>query len=195
MKAQVLQAASQAGAANHAQLEELVSNAFANDTSVVDEVLDSHLVDESGFLKELSAELGLNWHTHVRPDSADTPQLKKACPEKIGLKHRFVPLRFVDDDGENGNGDRKLELVTYDPISLQPLQAARKGIPYSIRWSLASRRLVLEALQEFYGVGADIFAAILEGRDVDPNATEAQEEVNVLDEDDQPRDEELVVVA
>lgn len=158
-----------------------MSEAFANDASVVDEVLDSGLVDETEFLKELSNLLSLNWHTHVRPDSADTPELKEACPTQIGLKHRFVPLRFV----ENGGGDRKLELVTYDPFSLQQRQAARKEIPHSIRWSLASRRLVLEALQDFYGVGADTFAAILEGREVDANAVDLKEEVNVLDEDDE----------
>lgn len=179
-----MRAASQAGAKNEAQLEELVSNAFANDTSVVDEVLDSHLVDETEFLKELSDELGIGWHTHVRPDSADTPQLKEACPTGIGLKYRFVPLRFVEE-GANGNGEPKLELVTYDPFSLQQRQAARKEIPYSIRWSLASRRLVIEALQDFYGVGADIFAAILEGRDIDPDAVENTEEEHVLDEDDE----------
>jgi general secretion pathway protein E len=188
LKTQVLRAASEAGTGNPARLEEIVSEAFATDASVVDEVLDSGLVDETGFLKELSNVLSLGWHTHVRPDSADATELKEACPTQIGLKYRFVPLRFVDSAGTNGDGgggDRKLELVTYDPFSLQQRQAARKEIPYSIRWSLASRRLVLEALQDFYGVGAATFAAILEGRDVDAQAVDLKEEINVLDEDDE----------
>ena len=186
MKTLVLRAASQAGSNSPDQLEEIVSNAFDTDASVVDDVLDSGLVDETDFIKELSNELSIGWHTHVRPDTADEPELKEICPTQIGLRYRFVPLRFVEDEENPTQGkDRKLELVTYDPFSLSQRQAARKEIPYSIRWSLSSRRLVIEALQEFYGVGADTFAAILEGRDVDAQAVDLREEVNVLDEDDE----------
>ena len=192
MKSQVLRAAANAGFRDTSEIEQLVSDSVANDRPLIEDVLDSGLVDESRFLEALSQELAMGWHSHVRPDSGDSPDLKKVCSAQIGLRYRFVPLRFVDhaNDNENDSSLRKIELVTYDPFSLHQRQAARKAISQPIRWSMAPRRLVLEALQEFYGVGADTFEEILEGRDND-DPSEHGDEINVLDDGE---DEEASVV-
>lgn len=186
MRALVLQAAAKAGCTNEELLTELVDKALEQNRSVVDELLDSALVEEDPFLAALSRELGLEWHDQVRPDPEALPDLKKVCAAQVGVRNRFIPLKFHNGiEDENGDPAYKVELVTYDPFSLEQRQAARKHVGYPIAWSLAPRRLMIEALQEFYGVGADVFEELLVGRQHDTDSLDLREEVNILDEDDE----------
>ena len=56
---------------------------------------------------------------------------------------------------------------------------------------MASRRRVHDGLRRLYGVGADTFEQILEGRDLDYDNLEQKDEASVIDEDE---DEEASVV-
>ena len=61
-----------------------------------------------------------------------------------------------------------------------------------MRGPQASRKRLHDALRRLYGVGADTFEQILEGRDFDYDHIEAgEDEANVIDQDD---DEEASVV-
>ncbi|MEO0448476.1 MAG: GspE/PulE family protein, partial [Verrucomicrobiota bacterium] len=187
MTSPVLQAAAEVGTQDPDQFRNALESAYLGNRSLVDEALDSGLVEETPFLQSLCRQLGLAWHDHVRPDSADTPQLRELCSAQIGIRHRFVPLRFVDQ--AEGQPPR-VEMITYDPLSLAQRQAVRREVLLPVRWSMAPRRLVLEALQEFYGVGAEIFEELLHGREADEEEFHLQE-VNILDADD---DEDASVV-
>ncbi len=181
MKSAMMFAASAAGTEDPRELEEALDRAMEASGSLVDAALDSGLVEETPFLEALSAQVGMNWRAHVRPDSGDAPELKRLCSAQAGIRHRFVPIRLIP------NGDDtppKVELVTYDPFAVQQRQAVHRAMSNPIRWSLAPRRLVLEALQEFYGVGAETFEELLHGRDVDEDEFDLREEVNVLDDED-----------
>ncbi len=185
MKEQLLAAAEKSGCRDRDAFIRAMDDALGSGRSAVDDALDSGLIDENRFLEALSQELGLTWHPHVRPDSADSPDLKKACGAQLGVRHRMVPLRFLPNQSEDESAAPKIELITYDPFSLHQRQAARLGVAHPIRWSIAPRRLIIEAIQEFYGVGADTFEEILQGRETDPHSADLREEINVLDDEDE----------
>ena len=70
-----------------------------------------------------------------------------------------------------GEGDHKrLKLATFDPFNLVARQAAAQELELPIDWCMASRKRLHEALRRLYGVGADTFEQILEGRDFDYDA-------------------------
>jgi len=188
MKPLLLQAAQAIGIEEFSAFEESIDRALESGRSPVDAALDSDLVEEAAFLEALSRQLGMPWLSQVRPESDDLPTLKGLCSAQLGVKHRFVPLRWAT----NGDPGRpKVELVTYDPFSLEQRQAVRRSLHYPVRWSLAPRRLVLEAMRDFFGVGADTFEELLHGRDPDEEDFHLQGEVNILDETD---DEDASVV-
>ena len=85
----------------------------------------------------------------------------------------------------------RLKLATFDPFNLVARQAAAQELPMPVDWCMASRRRIHEALRRLYGVGADTFEQILEGRELDYDNLEASDEANVIDKDD---DEEASVV-
>jgi len=54
-----------------------------------------------------------------------------------------------------------------------------------VRWAMSTRRNILEALKQGYGVGAENFEKILEGHDLDSQLADLKQEVTVLDEADE----------
>jgi type II secretory ATPase GspE/PulE/Tfp pilus assembly ATPase PilB-like protein len=93
----------------------------------------------------------------------------------------------------SGEGPQKrLKLATFDPFNLVARQAAAQELALPIDWCMASRKRLHDALRRLYGVGADTFEQILEGRDFDYDHLEAgEDEANIIDQDD---DEEASVV-
>jgi type II secretory ATPase GspE/PulE/Tfp pilus assembly ATPase PilB-like protein len=113
--------------------------------------------------------------------------LREACGPRLALRHRLLPVAI------EGEGDHKrLKLATFDPFNLVARQAAAQELALPIDWCMVSRKRLYEALRRLYGVGADTFEQILEGRDFDYDHLESgEDEANVIDQDD---DEEASVV-
>ena len=97
----------------------------------------------------------------------------------------------MEFEGSDDLGTRRLVIVTYDPFNIAARQAAVQAVDLPIMWRMASRRRVHDGLRRLYGVGADTFEQILEGRDVDYDNVEDKDEASVIDEDE---DEEASVV-
>ena len=97
----------------------------------------------------------------------------------------------MEFEGSEEHGTRRLVIATYDPFNLAGRQAAVQAVDLPIVWRMASRRRVHDALRRLYGVGADTFEKILEGRDLDYENLEMKDEASVIDEDE---DEEASVV-
>ena len=76
-------------------------------------------------------------------------------------------------------------------MNLVARQSATQQIQLPIIWKMASRRRIHDALRKLYGVGADTFEQILDGRDLDYDNLENSDEANVIDADE---DEEASVV-
>ena len=161
-------------------------------SSVITQVLDHGSVNEESFLSNLAPRLGMPWVDMPVPDSADAPELKRLLPPRVALRHQLLPLSVeetpsldTDADGLPSPPTRKLLLATNDPFNLIARQAVAREVTLPVRWCLAPKKRLFNALRDFYGVGADTFEEILKGRDVDSADLEQRDEANIIDADDE----------
>jgi len=150
--------------------------------SVINSLLDTGTLDEEVFLSHLASRLGLGWVAMPVPDAADAPELKRLLPARVALKHRLLPLRL---DGAPEDEERKLVISTFDPLDLIARQSVAREVDAAVRFEVAPRKRLLNALRDFYGVGADTFEEILKGREVDGVDLEMRDEANIIDESDE----------
>ncbi|MCF7732669.1 MAG: GspE/PulE family protein [Akkermansiaceae bacterium] len=182
----LIEPARRIGCAEIHALTEVVKGAMQRQRSPIDDVLDAGLVNEEQYLRELAESLNIEWLVSIPPPEVPLP-LREACGPRIALRHRLLPVAI------EGEGDQKrLKLATFDPFNLVARQAAAQELALPIDWCMASRKRLHEALRRLYGVGADTFEQILEGRDFDYDHIEGgEDQANIIDQDD---DEEASVV-
>lgn len=182
----LLEPARRTGCDDLAALHDVLQAATQRQRSPIDDVLDAGVVDEERYMSELARELGIEWLDSIPAPEVPLP-LREACGPRIALRHRLLPVAIT------GEGDHKrLKLATFDPFNLVARQAAAQELSLPIDWCMASRKRLHESLRRLYGVGADTFEQILEGRDFDyDNLESGEDEANVIDQDD---DEEASVV-
>ncbi|MBB23377.1 MAG: secretion system protein E [Roseibacillus sp.] len=168
-------------------LSEVIVAAAAGQRSPLDDILDTEVVDEEPYMKTLANSLGLHWLEDI-PSPSEALPLRKICGPQVALRHRILPVEF---EGSDEHGTRRLVIATYDPFNIAARQAAVQAVEIPITWRMASRRRVHDGLRRLYGVGADTFEQILEGRDLDYDNLEQGDEASVIDEDE---DEEASVV-
>lgn len=168
------------------ELKEVLESAAQSQRSPIDDVLDAGLVDEEAYMRELAQDLDIEWLESIPMPDEPMP-LREACGPSVALKHRLLPVEIVGEEGAE-----RLKLATFDPFNLIARQAAAQELDMPVEWCMASRKRLHEALRRLYGVGADTFEKILEGRDLDFDAiAENEDEANVIDQDE---DEEASVV-
>jgi type II secretory ATPase GspE/PulE/Tfp pilus assembly ATPase PilB-like protein len=182
----LIEPARRTGCEDLAALDEVLRNAAQRQCSPIDDVLDAGVVDEERYMRELAHDLGMEW-LDVIPIAEVPLPLREACGPRIALRHRLLPVEITEV-----NGVKRLKLATFDPFNLVARQAAAQELALPIDWCMTSRKRLHEALRRLYGVGADTFEQILEGRDFDYDHFDAgEDEANVIDQDD---DEEASVV-
>jgi general secretion pathway protein E len=151
----------------------VLENAAEAQRSLVRSVLDSKLVDETQFLRGISDWLQIPWW-----DKALTSvpgQLREKVPARLALRYHVVPLQQ-----ENST----IWLGLYDPFDLLARQTLAASLREKVRYQMSTRTLILQALRQGYGIGAETFEAILQGRTEDEVNPELKQETNVLDLDD-----------
>jgi general secretion pathway protein E len=167
-------------------LTEVLRSAVQRQRSPIDDVLDADVVDEEQYMAELAHDLGIEWLDSIPMPDVPLP-LRAACGPRVALKHRLLPVSITGEEGQ-----QRLKICTFDPFNLVARQAAAQELELPIDWCMASRKRLYEALRRLYGVGADTFEQILEGREFDYDAIESgEDEANIIDNDD---DEEASVV-
>src|SRR5271163_1237139 len=154
-------------------ITETIESSRIQQTSTIGALLEKQLVTEHDFLREVCAQFSLPWWDNALPPMDE--KLRQQVPARLALRHHLYPVR-LDDVG--------LYLLTYDPFNLTARQVVAKEIKEPVTWCVATRRSILAALRTGYGVGAETFEAILEGRDVDDATFDLKQEVNVLDDED-----------
>jgi hypothetical protein len=182
----LIEPARRTGCEDLAALDEVLRNAAQRQCSPIDDVLDAGVVDEERYMRELAHDLGMEWLDVIPVAEVPLP-LREACGPRIALRHRLLPVEITEV-----NGVRRLKLATFDPFNLVARQAAAQELALPIDWCMTSRKRLHEALRRLYGVGADTFEQILEGRDFDYDHLDTgEDEANIIDQDD---DEEASVV-
>jgi general secretion pathway protein E len=159
-------------------LKQVIEDAGLLQRSPIDDVLDASIVNEEKYLCELSRDIDIEWLEQIPEFIAPLP-LRAICGPRIALKHRLLPIEIVEEYGQ-----KRLRLATFDPFNLIARQAAAQELKIPIDWCMASRRRIHESLRKLYGVGADTFEQILEGRDLDYENLESHDEANIVDDDD-----------
>lgn len=181
----LIEPARKSGCQDLEKLGEVLEGAVLRQRSPIDDVLDAGVVDEEPYMRELAAELGMEWLESIPVPEEPLP-LREACGPRVALRHRLLPVEITGEEGS-----RTLKLATFDPFNLVARQAVAQEIDMPVEWVMASRRRIHEALRRLYGVGADTFEQILEGREMDFDNLEMHDEANVIDADE---DEEASVV-
>jgi type II secretory ATPase GspE/PulE/Tfp pilus assembly ATPase PilB-like protein len=177
--------ARETGCADLESLTEVIDQAAQRQRSPLDDILDSGMVDEEPYMRSLAGELGMEWLDDI-PEVESPLPLREACGPRVALKHRVLPVGFEGDEDAP-----RLVIATFDPLNIIARQAAVQAVELPIIWKMASRRRIHDSLRRLYGVGADTFEQILEGRDMDYDSLEMNDEANVIDADE---DEEASVV-
>jgi general secretion pathway protein E len=154
-------------------IAKVFASSAENQTSPIGHLLEKRLVDENKFLRGVAAHFRLPWWDAPLPAMDDA--LRAQFPAQLALTHQVYPVRLE----EYG-----LYMLTSDPFNLTARQLIAHACNEPITWCVAPRRSILSALRTGYGIGAETFDAILEGRDVDAEAFELKQEVNIVDEND-----------
>jgi type II secretory ATPase GspE/PulE/Tfp pilus assembly ATPase PilB-like protein len=167
-------------------VSDVIESCEQRQRSPIDDILDTGVVDEEPYMRELAASLGMEWLPEIPASDAPLP-LREACGPRVALRHRLLPVAIIGEGAAT-----RLRIATFDPFNLVARQAAAQEIDLPIDWCMASRKRIHESLRRLYGVGADTFEQILEGRDLDyEQLADSEDEANVIDDDD---DEEASVV-
>src|ERR1700720_1590415 len=141
------------GCADLEACRKLLRAAAEEQRSLIQSVLESRLVDESGFLKGVSRWLEIPWWNE--PITGVLGALREKVPAKTALRYRVVPLR----EDEHG-----IWIAFYDPFDLLARQALASSLHQRILYAMSTRTQIIQALRQGYGVGAETFEAILEDR-------------------------------
>ena len=169
----LLRLATENGCSEPEKCREVLQRASFAQRSPVAALLDSQLVREVDFLKNLAAELDIPW----REESEVTPieQVREKFPARLALGQLVIPESAIEG-GE-------MRLLTFDPLDYAAWQAITQHWRGPVRPVMTTRRRLLETLKSTYGVGADTFEELLEGREDDlPGGV--QEEIHEVGEDD-----------
>jgi len=170
----LLTAAEKSGYHDPSVLREALERASFSQQSQVAAILATGLVAENEFLRELSLILRMEWREET--DVAPAENVSALFPARLALGFQILP-ETRDDDAKN-----QLSLMIWDPFDNAAWQAVTHHHAGPIRLVMTTRRRLTEAVKEAYGVGAETFDELLEGRDEEIAA--AKEEVNVLDGED-----------
>jgi type II secretory ATPase GspE/PulE/Tfp pilus assembly ATPase PilB-like protein len=152
--------------------EALVRSSFSQQSPVA-AVISTGTMPENDFLKELAALLSLEWRDEE--DVAPMENIRSAFPARLALGFQILPESMESETGE-------MRLLIWDPFDHAAWQAVTHHHPGPVRTVMTTRRRLIEAVKSAYGVGAETFDELLEGRDEE--IVSEKEEVNILDSDD-----------
>lgn len=161
------------GCNDRGRCEDTLTAAAERGASLVETLLESDLVEETTFAKGLATSTGLDFMEKSELDLSQP--LHNRFPAKLALRHRILPARI---DGKD------ICLLTYDPFDLDARQAVGQEIAKNVTWAVTTRYQILESLRQGYGVGAEDFDEMIEGRE-EMEDDEMRQEVSVLDEEDE----------
>jgi type II secretory ATPase GspE/PulE/Tfp pilus assembly ATPase PilB-like protein len=169
----LLQLALLNGCVDKEACDALLRNAALEQRSLVAAILDAKIVREPEFLSALAERLHLPWRDEEAV--ATIEHVRDKFPARLALGQIVIPEAMVDG-GE-------LRVFAFDPFDFAGLQAVAQFWKGPVRMVMTTRRRLVDILRTTYGVGADTFEELLEGREDDlPGGV--QEEVNVVDEED-----------
>jgi len=169
----LLSAAQKAGCRDQARLRHTLDDATDKRQPLIEALLDANVVDEETFFSQLADALRMPYD---KDDEEVQEGLHNRFPAKLALRHRIFPTHVSAQEAT---------LLTYNPFDLGARQAVGQELRKRVHWKIASRHRILEALHQGYGVGAENFEELLEGREGTLDDDDMKQETTVLDEADE----------
>jgi type II secretory ATPase GspE/PulE/Tfp pilus assembly ATPase PilB-like protein len=175
LQALLLEAVLRAGGSDKAAIGEAIERASFSQQSQVGAVISTGLVPENDFLKALADTLGIPWREEdlLRP----LEHVRQSFPARLALGFQVLPEAPPSDEET-----KTLHLMVWDPFDYTAWQGVKQHHPGPVELVMTTRRRLNEVIKTSYGVGAETFEELLEGRDEELNPQ--KEEVNVLDDED-----------
>ncbi len=136
-------------------------------------ILENAAVPEEPFLKRIAAGIGMQWFDAPTEEGLGGATGEK-LPARLALRYQLVVVEHTPD---------LIVIATYDPFDHFARAAVRRHIAGRVRFVMTTRKFILSTLRKQYGVGAETFEELLEGREEEFERDNV-EEVNVLDGDD-----------
>jgi type II secretory ATPase GspE/PulE/Tfp pilus assembly ATPase PilB-like protein len=173
---QLLSLAERVGCSDLVTLKEALLRAAFAQRSLVAALLDTGDVPEREFLYELAHSLDLEW----REESEVTPsvQARERFPARLALGFNVIP-----EEHDPARSEREITLLTFDPFDHMAWQSLAIYHQGPLRFVMTTRRRLVDLIKATYGVGAETFEELMEGRE-EELLTSSHEEVNVVDEED-----------
>jgi len=168
-----LSAAREAGCKDDAAVLQALARASFSQQSPVGAVISSGVVAENEFMRHLAAALTLEWREEH--EVIPMENVRTIFPSRLALGFQILPEPEIDNPEE-------LRLLVWDPFDNAAWQAVTHHHEGPIRLVMTTRRRLTEAVKAAYGVGAETFDELLEGRDEE--VLVEKEEINVLDGED-----------
>lgn len=170
---ELVEIARDSGAMDSEKCRSTLFEAAEQQRSLIASLLDEKLVDEPRFLMNVSERFNIPWSNEPSP-TVPAP-IRDNFPAAVALRHHILPYEQTDDH---------ISVLTYDPFDYLARQAIQRVVPTKVHWSMSTRRQILAGLRTGYGIGAEVFDQILEGR-LDEDLLESlKQETTVLDAED-----------
>jgi len=136
-------------------------------------ILELPSLPEKEFLQAIIGNMNIEW---FEPALLPETSFFEKFPARLALRHHLVPV---------ARSEQSLTLAGYDPFDTTAQAVVRQQFPdRRIQFVISTRKFILATLRERYGVGAETFEELLEGRDDESHHGEPVEEINVLDGED-----------
>ncbi|MDF1754330.1 MAG: GspE/PulE family protein [Verrucomicrobiales bacterium] len=162
------------GCHDKARCEAVLAEAGTKHVSLIESLLESELIDEHAFARHLAESTGLSFQEDTELDLS--LPLHNRFPAKLALRHHLLPAKIEGKD---------ISLMTYDPFDIEAKQAVGRELQKNVTWVVSSRYKIMEGLRQGYGVGAEHFDQLIEGRDVAGDEDDLAQEVTQLGEEDE----------
>ena len=170
---EILKIAESSGCTDLEHCRQVLGQAIDEQRSAVRAVLDARIVPEGEFLRRLSEWLEIPWWQE--PLVSVAAPLRERVLARVAVRCQIVPLQ-EDDSG--------IWIALYDPFDLLTRQLLANSLVRPVLYAMSTRSQILQALRQGYGIGAETFEAILEGRGEEDLIDELRQETNVLDQED-----------
>jgi type II secretory ATPase GspE/PulE/Tfp pilus assembly ATPase PilB-like protein len=183
----LLSTAERVGCSDLAEVKAALGRAAFSQQSQVGAVISSGTVPENDFLHALADDLGIEWREEDQVKPAEN--VRTTFPARLALGFQILPEDRQAEESPAETEEKPvplsettLPLLIWDPFDLSAWQAVTHHHPGPVRLVMTTRRRLTEAVKSAYGVGAETFEELLEGRDEETLVE--KEEVNVLDGED-----------
>lgn len=159
-------------------LDDLLKEIQPGGRSAIRVLLDSRVVDEDSFIRQLGVQFGISiWEGFGNLTPEMIRCLRKLLPADVARKRGVVPVQIL---GENVGEEATVVLASTDPFDLQTHSMASRECEMPFSWLLANQQTIRDGIHALYGVGDDSLDELIESR-LNASNVDDWEQTTVLD--------------